>query len=422
MHAFCGLDFGTSNSTIGVGRENGGSLLVPLEGDKPAMRSAIFCDTEQKEWVFGQKGIDGYLEGAPGRLMMALKSVLGSPLMEDKTYIFNEYISYSDVLSYFMRHVKMKAEKFADMELTHVVLGRPVHFDDNDLTNDNHAQNTLEKIARDLGFKEVSFQYEPIAAAMTYEMSVKAEQLALIIDMGGGTSDFTIIRLRPNMKTADRSDDVLANCGIHIAGTDFDQRLSLKTVMPLLGMGSLMKGSSSDIEVPSMFYHDLTTWHTLHNLYGVNTMTNVRSIHAMAYEKQLISRLIDILKNRAGHHILDAVETTKQRLSDAAEILLDLDFIENDLSVLVQRELFNHVIEDQLQNILKTVNETVALAGVKHADINAIFYTGGSTRIPAIREKINAMFPQATVVQGDAFGSVGLGLTIDAQRKYGSSI
>jgi hypothetical chaperone protein len=420
MHAFCGLDFGTSNSTIGVGREQGASLLVPLEGDKVAMRSAIFCDTEQKEWVFGQKGIDTYLEGAPGRLMMALKSVLGSPLMEDKTYIFNEYISYADVLGYFMRHVKTKAEKFADTELTHVVLGRPVHFDDNDLGNDQHAQNTLEKIARELGFKEVSFQFEPIAAAMTYEMSVKKEQLALIIDMGGGTSDFTIIRLRPGMKTADRSSDVLANCGIHIAGTDFDQRLSLKTVMPLLGMGSLMKGSSSDIEIPSMFYHDLTTWHTLHNLYGVNTLTNIRSIHSMSYEKHLITRLVDILKNRTGHHVLDAVETTKQRLSDAERILLELDFIENDLSVSVERGLFNQVIEDQLQNILKTIDETVTQAAVKPTDINAIFYTGGSTRIPAIRDKINAMFPEATVVQGDAFGSVGLGLTIDAQRKYGS--
>jgi len=419
MHAFCGLDFGTSNSTIGISKNNI-CQLVPLEGNKPTIRSAIFCDTELKQWVFGQEGINSYLESVPGRLMMALKSVLGSSLMEDKTVIFNEYIPYTSVLSHFIQHIKSSAEKTAEIELTHVVLGRPVHFDDHDVEKDRHAQNTLETIARELGFKEVSFQYEPIAAAMTYEMSIHKEQLALIVDMGGGTSDFTIIRLYPGEKSAQRSQDVLANCGIHVAGTDFDQRLSLNTVMPLLGMGSHMKGSSSDIEVPSMFYHDLTTWHTLSNLYGANTLSRVRSIETMAHEKQLISRLLHVLKTKAGHHILDAVETGKQRLSEELSILLNLSFIEPDLNVAIQRSLFNETIQDQLQRIIDTIQQTVKIASINPADISAIFYTGGSTKIPTIRDKINALFPQAEVIQGDAFGSVGMGLTLDAQRKYGS--
>lgn len=414
---FCGLDFGTSNSTIGV-TVNQHCQLVPLERAKPTIRSAIFCDAEAKQWVYGQQGIDSYLEGVPGRLLMALKTVLGSSLMEDKTIIFNEYLPYTKVLSYFLQHLKVRAEKVADQELTQVVLGRPVHFHDHDLVKDRHAQDTLEQIARDLGFKEVSFQYEPIAAALAYEASIQKEQLAMIVDMGGGTSDFSIIRLRPGRNKAQRLEDVLANCGIHIAGTDFDQRLSLNTVMPLLGMGSLMRGSSSDIEVPSMFYHDLTTWHTLSNLYGASSQAQVRSIQTMAYEKQGISRLLRVIKTRAGHHILDAVEKTKQHLSEKQAVSLDLSFIEEELEVLVQRELLNTVIDEQLERIMETVQQTIKLAGVKGSDLDAIFYTGGSTKIPVIREKINALLPQATVVQGDAFGSVGLGLTIDAQRKY----
>jgi len=417
MRAFCGFDFGTSNSTIGISNNNS-CHLVPLEGDKPIIRSAIFCDNELKQWVFGQEGINNYLEGAPGRLMMSLKTVLGSSLMEDNTLIFNEFIPYTKVLGHFIKHIKLLAEKAAEKELTHVVMGRPVHFHDHDREKDRHAQNTLEIIAREVGFKEVAFQYEPIAAAITYEMSIKVDQLALIVDMGGGTSDFTVIRLRSNAKSTDRSKDVLANCGIHIAGTDFDQRLSLKTVMPLLGMGSLMRGSSSNIEVPSMFYHDLTTWHTLNNLYSTSTLSQIKSIQTVSYAKNLIARLLRVLQKRAGHHILDSVETIKQRLSDEREVDLDLSFIEAELSTLIPRNTLNEVIAEQVQHIIDKINETVTMAGVQPEKINAIFYTGGSTKIPMIRDQINALFPLAEIVRGDAFGSVGMGLTIDAQRKF----
>jgi hypothetical chaperone protein len=418
MHALCGLDFGTSNSTVGIWK-NDTCQLVSLEKDKPAIRSAIFCDAEIKQCVFGQEGINSYLDGIPGRLMMALKTVLGSSLMDEKTVIFNEYVPYTQVLSHFVQFIKTKAEALNGSELTHVVLGRPVHFHDHDIEKDKLAQDTLEMIARGLGFKEVEFQFEPIAAAMTYEMSIHEEKLALIVDMGGGTSDFTIIRLYPGEKSAYRSQDVLANCGIHIAGTDFDQRLSLHSVMPLLGMGSQMRGSSSDIEIPSMFYHDLTTWHTLSNLYSANNVAHVKSIQSMAYEKELLSRLIQVLKMRAGHYILDAVELSKQNLSDESMTMLDLSFVESELSVPILQSEFNETIRDQVGKIVHTVEQTVKSAGVKFSDINAIFYTGGSTKIPGIRQKINALFPQAEVIQGDAFGSVGMGLTIDAHRKFG---
>lgn len=418
MSRFCGLDFGTSNSTIGIFRQHA-CQLVPLEKNKTTMRSAIFCDAENKQWVFGQEGINSYLESTPGRLMMALKSVLGSSLMQDETLIFNEFISYTNILSKFIRHIKLQAEQFAGHELTHAVLGRPVHFHDTDLEQDRAAQATLAEIARNVGFKEVTFQFEPIAAALTYETTLRSERLALIVDMGGGTSDFTVIRLRPGLVKSDRSEDVLANAGIHIAGTDFDHKLSLQSVMPLLGMGSLMQGSSSDIEVPSAYYYDLTTWHTLAHLYNAKTISHVRALAAKAHEKALLGRLLRVLQERAGHHILDAVETCKQQLSDVQQVPINLNFIEDELAVTVTRQQFNQVIHHDLEQIAAAILQTISIAGVKTADISAIFYTGGSTKIPLIHELINPLFPNAEIVQGDAFGSVGLGLTIDAQRRYG---
>lgn len=418
MSSFCGFDFGTSNSTIGICHEKKYSL-VPLENNRPIIRSAIFCDAENKEWVFGQEGVNRYLSSIPGRLLMSLKSVLGSSLMDDETFIFNDFISYTKILSRFVHHIKTLAEKTNGDELTQVVLGRPVHFHDTDVNQDKQAEATLEKIAKEIGFKEVSFQFEPIAAALTYETTISKEQLALIIDMGGGTSDFTVIRLRPGVTSSHRTEDVLANAGIHIAGTDFDHKLSLNSVMPLLGLGSLMQGSSSAIEVPLMYYHDLTTWHSLASLYTPKTISHLKSMRAVAHEKHLIQRLIHVLENRAGHHILNVVETSKQQLSDVLEVLMDLHFIENHLAVTMQRAMLNEVIQEYLTQIIKTILNTVHLAGVTPHDISAIFYTGGSTKIPIIREQINPLFKNAEIIQGDAFGSVGLGLTIEAKKRYG---
>ncbi len=233
--------------------------------------------------------------------------VLGSPLMNDETFIFNEFVSYSQILGHFIKDLKAKAERVAGRELTDVVLGRPVHFHDTDKQQDQRAQNTLEEMARHLGFKAVSFQYEPIAAAISYEATLQQEQLALIIDMGGGTSDFTIIRLHPNNSQPDRTQDVLANCGVHIAGTDFDQSLSLHAVMPLLGLGSKVRGSSSDINMPVSIYHDLTMWHLLNQLYTPVNISHVKKLQTVAYDKHLIDRLVRVLELRAGHQILQAV-------------------------------------------------------------------------------------------------------------------
>lgn len=418
MKKFCGLDFGTSNSTIGIYRDHA-CQLVNLENNKPTIRSAIFCDVELKQIMFGQEAINSYLEGNFGRLMMSLKSVLGSSLMDEETIIFNESVSYTRILSHFLRHIKSLAELENQQELTQVVLGRPVHFYDNDLKQDQRAQDTLEKIARDIGFRDVSFQFEPIAAALAYETKIQKEQLALIVDMGGGTSDFTVIRLHPNQLYVDRSRDVLANCGIHIAGTDFDQRLSLHSVMPLLGMNSCMRGSSSDIEVPSALYHDLTTWHTLNNLYTPKTISHIRTIRSAAYAKNLFDRLIHLLETRGGHHALDQVETAKQKLSDQNDVVMQLFFIERNLTQLIKRQEFNQIMNELFQKIIHTIKHTIQIANVNFSDINAIFYTGGSTQIPKIRASINALFKEAEVIQGDAFGSVGMGLTIDAHRKYG---
>ncbi|MBL4784539.1 MAG: Hsp70 family protein, partial [Cohaesibacteraceae bacterium] len=227
----CGLDFGTSNSTIGLGLSSG-AALCPVEGTNVTIPSAIFFDFEDNKTLFGRAGIASYMEEIDGRLMRSLKSILGTSTMQEKTRVGKGTKPFTQILGKFVRHLKQCAETHLGSDINSVVLGRPVHFIDYDEKADKIAEETLAQIARDQGFRHVDFQFEPIAAALDYEQSVEQEELALIADIGGGTSDFTIVRLSPDRALKlDRADDILANEGVHIGGTDFDRRLSLKQIM-----------------------------------------------------------------------------------------------------------------------------------------------------------------------------------------------
>ena len=240
--AFGGIDFGTSNSTVGL-IENGRPRLAPLEDGNVTLPSAVFFNFEDNQTYLGRRAISDYTDGAEGRLMRALKSVLGSSLVNEKTRIKARSIAFTDIIGLFIAHLKDRLEAQAGGAVDSVVLGRPVQFVDDDAEADAKAEGELEKAARAQGFQHIAFQFEPIAAALDYEQTVAREELALIIDMGGGTSDFSIVRVSPQRAgAADRKDDILANRGIHIGGTDFDRLLSVAHVMPRTGLFDAHQG------------------------------------------------------------------------------------------------------------------------------------------------------------------------------------
>jgi hypothetical chaperone protein len=393
--------------------------MVPLEPGKPTLRSALFFDYDTGECRFGQRGVDDYLSGAHGRLMMSLKSILGSSLMQEDTLINHKRVPFTDILGCLLRYIKQQAEQFVGHELSQVVLGRPVHFHDEDPKKDRLAQDTLEKVAKAQGFKTVLFQYEPIAAALTYEQNITQEQLALIVDLGGGTSDFSVIRLGTHSPARDRREDVLANHGIHIGGTDFDTRFNLKRVMPQLGLGGEMQGLNGLIPIPSSYYYDLTAWHTLHALYVPQAKRHIRSIRNMALEPRPIERLIKVIDHQEGHRILNEVERGKCILSQVGNVDLDLRFIEQDFILSASRTLFEEMIKDKVEQLIQTLLDTIVDAGIKKQSIDSVFFTGGSTQIPIIQRMIIEQLPTAKIVQGDVYSSVGKGLIIEAERQFG---
>jgi len=414
---FCGLDFGTSNSTIGISIGDQARLCA-VEDGKLTLPSAVFFDYERSTVRFGRDAIGAYIEGVEGRLLRSIKSVLGSSLISETTQVQRGRIAFPEIIGMLLRQLKTSAEEQLGGPIDSVVLGRPVRFVDEDDDADRQAEHELINIARAVGFRHVEMQFEPVAAALDYEMSLDREELAIIVDLGGGTSDFVVARLSPERsRRADRAQDILGRSGIHIGGTDFDRMLSVAYVMPELG--SRARIGPKQLNVPIWMYQDLATWHRIASLYTNANLTYLRSIRRTVDRPELIERLVDILVHRNGHRLNAEVEAAKIALSasDAANVHIP---VENPVDVTVTRHQLEDAYRDGVEDIVRGIDRCLKAAEVSPDRIQSIFLTGGSTAIPMIRSRVLQHLPHARPVSGDVFGSVGLGLTIDAERRFGA--
>jgi hypothetical chaperone protein len=411
MTLSCGIDFGTSNSAVAAGMD-GDFTLIDLEHGHPTIPSAIFFDAETGRMSFGRQAIRHYVEGTEGRLMRALKSILGSSLIEETTLVEGRAWSYKDVIAAFLRHIRTVAENDTNAELARAVIGRPVFFVDDDADKDAAAQSTLEACARKAGFSEVQFELEPIAAALDFETRLTREQITLVIDVGGGTADFSVVRLGPERaRKPARHDDILGNLGVHIGGTDFDHLLSMASVMPLLGYKSRGRGG---LDIPGWVYFDLSTWHKINPLHSAKVIHEVRGLAPFYAEMDLHARLMKVLTKRLGHLLLGRVEDAKIAASASRRGIISLEEIERGLASPIDASMLVAVLSDKCEAIVQTARRAVRMAGVPDNRIQTLYFTGGSAALPALRTRFAAAFPHSTAVFGDPFGSVAQGLGVRA--------
>lgn len=412
----CGVDFGTSNSTVGWARP-GQSALLALEDGKPTLPSVVFFNADDDEVSYGRAALAGYLAGYEGRLMRSLKSLLGTSLIDGQTEVGGRALPFRMLLGHFIGELKRRAESAAGRQFSSAVFGRPVFFIDDSGAADKLAEDTLAEVARAAGFRDIAFQYEPIAAAFDYESQIAREELVLIADIGGGTSDFSLVRLAPERALrAERRDDILATGGVHIGGTDFDKYLSLASVMPLLGYGSRLNNNS---DIPSSYYFNLATWHTINLAYTKKIWTQLADVVRDAREPAKLVRLQRLIDERAGHWLAMKVEEGKIALSDADAVVLELERLTPSHRVTLQRAQFEEAIAHLVGAVGQTVLKLLADAGVSPDAVDTVFFTGGSSGVHLLRERIGALVPNARRVEGDLFGSIGAGLALDAVRKFG---
>jgi hypothetical chaperone protein len=407
-----GIDFGTSNSAAAAVDASGQLRVMPLEADRAAMPTALFFCHETQQTFYGSQAMAAYLGGTEGRLMRAIKSLLGSALMDEQTVVNGQVISFFDIVVLFFKALKARSEAALGHEISHATLGRPVHFVDDDAKRDALAQATLGRAAQAAGFAHIAFELEPIAAAFDYEQRVRRETTALVVDMGGGTSDFTVIRLGPKRRQqADRRSDILATTGVHLGGTDFDRLLNLDHVMPLLGYGHIGREGRA---VPNSLFFELSTWHLIHHAYTRKNLHFARELWTSYADLSLHARLMDVLENRDGHRLLAAVEAAKIACSESqGSAAIDLHFLKTaqaaDLPALnITAPGMAATLGQALAQVVQCARQCVQDAGL--ATVDVVYLTGGSSALQPLKDAMQAAYPQAELVHGDRFGGVAAGL------------
>jgi hypothetical chaperone protein len=404
-----GIDFGTSNSAMAWLGAQGSARLIPLEGEALAMPTAVFYNAEDSSTHFGRDALKHYLEGTEGRLMRSLKSLLGSPLLLETTQIGHQQISFQDIIGTYLATLRERATRSLGTAPRRVVMGRPVHFVDDDPQRDAQAEASLRQAVQSVGFEEVAFQLEPIAAALDYEQRLTTESTVLVVDLGGGTSDFTVVRLGPErMKNANRGQDILATTGVHIGGTDYDRQLNLAQVMPLLGYKHI---GPEQREVPSRVFFDLATWHLIHWQYQPKAISHAKTLRTNYSDLRLHERLMQVLTERHGHHMAHEVEQAKIRCSvDNAETAIELSVIERDLQATLGVTDMQAHLHALLARTVACARECVQRAGLTDTSLDAIYLTGGSSALRTFQQALQAEFAGVKLVEGDLFGGVALGL------------
>jgi hypothetical chaperone protein len=402
-----GIDFGTSNSAATLIDAQGHLQVIPLDGARSEMPTALFFASETHTVLYGSEAMQAYLSGVEGRLLRSLKSLLGSRLMDEYTAVGDRSIRFFDIVVLFFKELKRRCEAHVGQPLTHAVLGRPVHFVDDNPERDALAQETLGKAAMEAGFTHIAYQLEPIAAALDYEQRVDQETIALVVDIGGGTSDFTVIRLNPaRSQVGDRSADILATTGVHIGGTDFDRLLDLSTVMPYLGYKHVGTGGRI---VPSSVFFDLSSWHLIHQAYTRKAMHFAKELWTDYTDQALHRRLMDALEEQHGHRMLASVEAAKIACSISGDsVPVKLDFLDRTLTPAISAQSMEQALHDSIAQVVQCAQSCVAAAGLQGVD--AVYLTGGSSALRTLIEALRQAMPQATLVEGNRFGGVAAGL------------
>jgi hypothetical chaperone protein len=418
-----GLDFGTTNSSLALAGPNGVQIanFAYAGGATEAFRSLLYLHRIQengrnaiKSWS-GPAGIDEYLRSDDkGRLVQSLKSFLTSRSLQT-TEVFGRHFRLEELIARILADIRIAAEAQLGSISRHVVVGRPVRFvgaegDD----DDNYALGRLREALLMAGFQDVSFEYEPVGAAYHYESTLDHDELVLIGDFGGGTSDFSLLQVGPSLRGSGLSRRVIGNEGVAIAGDAFDARIVRQVVSPALGAGSELESNGKRLPVPNWVYFKLERWHHLSFLKSAETLNMLKSVAAQALEHEKIEALLYLIQHDLGYQLHRAVQSAKIALSRGESARLHFADGDAEIDEQLTRHEFELWIQHELHQIEHHVNLLLAKTGTDPRDVDVVFLTGGSSFVPAVRRIFEARFGHHKIRTGDEFTSVARGLALRA--------
>jgi hypothetical chaperone protein len=427
-----GIDFGTTNSSVAFASKSGEVQLARfpyLGGLTDSYRSLLYLQRVKEGGVnrlhswSGPEGIEHYLSAdVKGRLIQSLKSFLSSRTLRG-TEVFGRRYTLEDLIARILRDLREKAEEQFGIEIRSAVVGRPVHFAGAEKEEDDSYSESRLRAAFELaGYESVEFEMEPVAAAYYYESTLDHDELILIGDFGGGTSDFSLVHVGPTVRRRGRAlGDIVGNAGLGIAGDSFDAKLIRNLVSPALGAGSQLRSLGKILTVPNWVYIKLERWHHLSLLRAKDVLDMLASVHAQSLEPEKIGALIHFIKEDLGFHLHRAVQKLKCDLSNetGATFRFSDGFV--DLASAVERASFEEWIAEELGRIAECVDALLKSSGVAAKDVNMVFLTGGSSFVPAVRRIFETRFGEKRIRGGNEFTSVARGLALKALDARGSA-
>jgi hypothetical chaperone protein len=413
-HSTIAIDFGTSNSAAAV-LDGGVVRRIPLERGAETLPTAVFFPTGGAMQIGTEAG-EALIAGREGRYMRALKSVLGTSLFHESRLIGGKRQTLAMVVTAFLSEVKARAEHMTGRQFTGAVSGRPVHFHSDDPERDRRAAEDLAACYRAAGFERLRFVYEPEAAALA---AGQGAGIGLVVDIGGGTSDFSVFR------DGEDGAEVLSSHGIRLGGTDFDQTISLSHVMPLFGHGSTLRREMGAglLPMPKALFVDLATWAKIPFLYGPETRRTIKDYAKHAVEPVLIERLDTVIKEELGHDIAFAVERGKIAANGpqgAGRVALGL--VEPGLHAEVTATSMDEALTAQTDTLTRAIRDTLAQATVAPADVSRVVLVGGSSLMSLVERAARATCPDAAIERSEAFTAVVDGLALAIDRRIGTPV
>jgi hypothetical chaperone protein len=423
-----GLDFGTTNSAIAIVGGDGAPRLAQFAADSAGVaptetfRSILFFESTEETGgtesavSVGNDAIRRYLAASGnGRLVQSLKSFLADRTFHT-TDIMGEDYSLGDLIAPILVELRRAAEQQFGALPPRVVVGRPVHFADALTADDDAAACArLDVAIRRAGWEEVAFEFEPVGAAYDYATRLDRDETVMIADFGGGTSDFSILRLGATRPGDAPRYEILGNDGVALAGDAFDGRMMHHLVAPALGRGSRYRSPYGMVlPAPTWPYTRLERWHYLSLLKAPATITRLRQLERESMEPEKIAAFLHIIENDLGYYLFRAVENTKLALSDLESA--DFNFADPPIEIVrsVSRLDFERWIAAHLEEIARCVDRLTRAVGVAAGRIDSVFLTGGSSFVPAVRALFAQRFGTARIRMGNEFTSVARGLALRA--------
>lgn len=451
---FCGLDFGTSNSALGVYTNDQPCLLPLFKGEKyfpstlysfdrsliaefiyqhispsqkdlfkvqrstQLQRAASFrrhegYALEEPCNYFGKQAIEHYIDTPEeGIFIKSPKSFLGSTGLSEQQIFF-----FEDLVTAMMLNIKLIAEEQIEDPLTKVVIGRPVNFQGvNSEKSNQQAIKIMTSAAQRCGYKEIEFLYEPLAAGIDFETNLTEDKIVLVVDIGGGTTDCSMVKMGPSfVNKEERSSDFLAHTGERIGGNDLDILLAYHGIMPLFGRGSLQK---KGIQAPDGIFWSSVSINNVaeQTMFSSRAFYNrLKSLRREMQQPQLLERLIKLQSHKLNHRLVRNAELAKIDLSDNQQVTINLDYVEELLSTDIKQQQFESAVEKPLNRMTKLIQEAVKLSATKPDNI---YITGGSAKSPTVRKVIENILPGIAILDGDYYGSVASGLTKWANKVW----